>query len=189
MITGGFLFVQHLSCCVDHKNLDLINIALGMIIIASYYKALFQSSHIQGCKMTCVVKFIVWFSFASKLSNTLAKKYISVLPDRVIWSITQTKACTVYAPCLSELLHNVSKLERHTVVVTNWYFHHLKDRCSLISGSLSNNPERRSWQAWCTSGELHGISKHAAYSALKGTSRSRTRPGWKQSCQLMTWWS
>lgn len=73
MITGGFLFVQHLSCRVDHKNLDLINIALGIIISASYYKALFQSSHIQGCNITYVVKF-VWFSFAPKLSNTLAKK-------------------------------------------------------------------------------------------------------------------
>lgn len=76
--------MQHLSCRVDHKNLDLINIALGMIIIASYYEAPLQSSHIQGCNMTYVVKFIVWFSFASKLSNTLAKKYIFVLPDRVI---------------------------------------------------------------------------------------------------------
>lgn len=98
-----FLFVQHLSCRVDHKILVLINIALRMIIIASYYKALFQSSHIQGCNMTNVVKFIVWFSYASKLSNTLAKKYISVLPDRVIWSITQTKAC------LSELFSSQYK--------------------------------------------------------------------------------
>lgn len=107
------------------RTLIWLTLPLGWLLLHHITKLSF-SHHI--------FKVVIWLMLLSLLFGFLLLLNFQIHWQRNTYLYWQTE-CTVYAPCLSELLSSQCK----QVGTSHSCFHHLRDRCSLISGSLSNN--------------------------------------------------